>query len=267
MSLYDAKKDLDADYYKEHSSFQFGLAQSIFEGYTLNPSDTILDVGCGDGKITAQLAQRVRRGNVVGVDLSSSMIEFAQKNFPKEEYPNLSFEECSAEELEYVNQFDLVLSCSCLHWVREAKEALKRMVHALKEGGDLLILTYPQESPYYTFLEETMNQKHWQRYAHLSVYPSILTSDDYYATLTQLGMKIHEFEVEENLAIYENKEDLISYVKGWLLCYAPLPEDVQQAFLSEAADRARKIAVDKGDGKLHLPYQLLRIKASRSNTI
>lgn len=263
MNSNSAKKDLNANYYKEHSSFQFGVAQELLKGYSFSENHTVLDIGCGDGKITAQIAQRIPQGRVVGVDLSSSMIEFAKKHFPVREYPNLLFQVCNAEELQYSNQFNLVLSCSCLHWVREAKEALRRMVQALKEDGELLILTYPKESPYYLFLEETMKQEHWQKYLELSVYPFILSSDEYYETLVDAGMKIDEFHVEENIATYETREDLIFYVRGWLLCYAKLPENVHEVFLSEAANNAKRIAIDKGDKKLHIPYKMLKIRASK----
>lgn len=137
------------------------------------------------------------------------------------------------------------------------------MAQALKPGGDLLILTYPKESSYYSFLEETIQQPQWRKYSHLSVYSSILTSKEYYEILVDLGIDIHDFQVEDNVAIYENKEDLISYVKGWLLCYASLPNKEHQAFLSEAADRAKGIAIDRGDKKLQLPYKMLKIKGRK----
>lgn len=137
------------------------------------------------------------------------------------------------------------------------------MVQALKEDGEILILTYPKESPYYLFLEETMKRKHWQQYWELSVYRFILNSDEYYDTLVDAGMKIDEFHVEENIATYETKEDLISYVRGWLLCYAKLPGNLHEAFLNEAANNAKGFSIDNGDNKLHIPYKMLKIRASK----
>lgn len=110
------KNDLDANHYKENSSFQFGVAQELLEGYPFRESHAVLDIGCGDGKITAQIAERVPLGTVVvGVDVSSSMIKFAREKFPEEKYPNLSFRVCNAEDVDYSNHFDMCLSCSCLH--------------------------------------------------------------------------------------------------------------------------------------------------------
>ena len=57
------------------------MAQEVLALLDLNGSERILDVGCGEGKITAEIASRVPRGSVVGVDPSHDMIGFATKHF------------------------------------------------------------------------------------------------------------------------------------------------------------------------------------------
>ena len=80
-----------AEYYRR-SSLQEAMAQEVLALLDLKGSERILDVGCGDGKITAEIAGRVPRGSVLGVDPSADMIAFASSRFGPPAYPNLRFE-------------------------------------------------------------------------------------------------------------------------------------------------------------------------------
>ena len=63
----------DATGYSRISSLQAAMAQEVLALLDLNGSERILDVGCGEGKITTEIASRVPRGLVVGVDPSHDM--------------------------------------------------------------------------------------------------------------------------------------------------------------------------------------------------
>ena len=63
----------DAAEYSRRSSLQEAMAQEVLALLDLKSSERILDVGCGDGKITAQIASRASKGSVVGVDPSRDM--------------------------------------------------------------------------------------------------------------------------------------------------------------------------------------------------
>lgn len=66
--------------------------QTYIESGFFDDAQTILDVGCGDGKITAHLAKCYPDAQIIGCDVSDKMIEFASKKYPSGEYPNLHFE-------------------------------------------------------------------------------------------------------------------------------------------------------------------------------
>lgn len=154
--LKDDLLDLDAGYYVKHSSLQKSLAKEILDNYPMSPRAHILDVGCGDGRITAELANVANQGKVLGIDASPGMIEFASRNFPKTEFPNLDFLQGMAEEVEFSQQFDLIVSFSCFHWLKDPKRAIRQLSSSLKQGGEMLILTYPKESPYYRYLQTAL---------------------------------------------------------------------------------------------------------------
>lgn len=98
------------------------------------PEDTsisLLDLGCGTGTLTAELAKRYRR--VVGVDSSADMIAKARAN-----YPNLELSVCDALELPYESEFDAVFSNAVFHWINDHRRLLGSIRRALKPGGMLV---------------------------------------------------------------------------------------------------------------------------------
>jgi SAM-dependent methyltransferase len=101
---------------------------------------SLLDVGCGPGNITADLAGRLGAGIVVGVDVSEEIIAMARSQFVGEENPNLSFEVANVYELDYADQsFDVVYAHQVLQHLSKPVEALLEMKRVLKPGGRLAV--------------------------------------------------------------------------------------------------------------------------------
>ena len=67
----------NAELYRERSTLQQAMAAEVLQALEMTGSEGVLDVGCGDGRITLEIARRVPKGYVVGVDASSHMIELA----------------------------------------------------------------------------------------------------------------------------------------------------------------------------------------------
>lgn len=78
------------DYFKNSSS-QKDAATDLMKYVPIKGNETILDVGCGDGKITAEIASKYPKCSVIGLDISASMISFAQETFSQKRYHNLLF--------------------------------------------------------------------------------------------------------------------------------------------------------------------------------
>src|SRR5688572_30790702 len=132
-----------ASEYHRESGLQQAMADEQLGRLTLDGGERVLDVGCGDGKITAQIAARVPRGSAVGVDPSRDMIAFAAGRFGPPVHPNLRFEVADARRLPYRDEFDLVVSFNALHWVPEQDAALASIRAALKPGGRALLRLVP----------------------------------------------------------------------------------------------------------------------------
>ena len=100
----------------------------------LRGDEHVLDIGCGDGRISARIASRlVPRGMVCGVDASTSMIGFAQREHA--DVTNLQFVVVDARQLHFVGSFDAVVSFNALHWVPDLRPALSGLRRALVPDG------------------------------------------------------------------------------------------------------------------------------------
>ena len=111
----------------------------------LKPSEKVIDVGCGSGKLTLMIAKKLKDGGeVIGVDASENMINKCNRDYLHKGYP-VSFQLGLMEKLSFTdNYFDVVISSLAIHHVpRDVKAAaLKEFARVLKSGGRLLILDH-----------------------------------------------------------------------------------------------------------------------------
>ena len=124
-----AKKDVrwNAADYAANSAAQQSWARELITRLALRGDEHVLDVGCGDGKVTAEIARTVPHGSVVGVDASPQMIEFAQKTFPSGQHPNLEFQICDARKINLA-----ALSSPSPHQKEERAGARRRLISSSK---------------------------------------------------------------------------------------------------------------------------------------
>lgn len=235
----------DAIYYAQHSSTQYGLAWELLNNYIFHGDESILDIGCGDGKITAELAQMVPDGEVLGIDISPSMIGFAKNHYPPILYPNLHFSTCSAEEFSAPKQFDLIAAFSSMHHVRNPTLALKKMASYLKPGGSIVLLLIPKDSPFHHVLYEMVFDPRWKQYGFFSAASTTLRAEEYRKILEKEGLTTMQFSLENRSFSYRDEETLIAYFRGWIKSYIPLPAESRELFLKEVAQKARILSPTK----------------------
>ena len=125
--------------YEKSSSAQQKWAEELLSRISIRGDERILDIGCGDGKITAEVAMLVPGGSVLGLDNSGEMLSFAHERFPPVSWPNLDFQHGDASYLRYEDEFDLVLSFACLHWVQDHRPVLEGIKRSLKNCGRVLM--------------------------------------------------------------------------------------------------------------------------------
>ena len=96
--------------YAANSVVQQTWARELIAKLNLRGNEHILDVGCGDGKVTAEIARALPHGSATGVDASAEMIAFAKKTFPAKKFPNVEFHVMDARKIKFKRQFDIVFS-------------------------------------------------------------------------------------------------------------------------------------------------------------
>ncbi|KAJ5172967.1 methyltransferase-UbiE family protein [Penicillium capsulatum] len=102
----------------------------------LKPHMSILDVGCGPGSITVDLAKKVPAGHVVGVEYVSDPLDGARALATSEGVSNVSFQVGDIHELPFPdNQFDVVHAHQVLQHIADPVQALKEMRRVVKPGG------------------------------------------------------------------------------------------------------------------------------------
>ena len=123
--------EFDGKKYQKASSHQRTWGHRLIAELDLRGNEKILDLGCGDGSLSARIAERLPRGEVVGIDGSRGMIAAA---LPKSRQ-NLHFLLMDINHLNFVEKFDVVFSNAALHWVHDHRKLFAHVRRVLRADG------------------------------------------------------------------------------------------------------------------------------------
>lgn len=251
-----------ADDYYQNSSSQKEAASDLMKLVVLKGDEKILDVGCGDGKITAEIAAKIPNGEIVGIDISPSMIEFAKKNF---NLSNLSFHLQNAEELNYRDAFDLILSFTALQWVQDHPVFLEGAYQALKPSG-MLAISMPMglPIPLEKAVHEVITRPEWSsHFEHFVTGWNFVDEKEWERLLASHHFHAISLAVVPQRDIFPSREAFEKFISQWFPYLRPLPEELRKPFMAEVIDRFLALETPFPEGQVHFKIKRLESLARK----
>ena len=244
----------DAQGYQNNAGFVPVLGRPVLELLKPEPGEHVLDLGCGDGALTQELAAAGCR--VVAVDSSPEMVAAALAR-------GLDAQVMDATALTFDGAFDAVFTNAVLHWVRDPDAAIAGVARALKPGGRFVgeFGGHGNIAAVVTALAAVLERRGVDI---TSVNPWFYpTPDAYRARLEKGGFFV------TSIALIPRPTPLPTGMKGWLetfagLFFAALPEGDRDAARDEVLDLLRHSLRDDA-GNWHADYVRLRFSAMRAS--
>jgi len=204
--------EFDAEKYKKASAHQKEWGTKLISELNLADDERILDLGCGDGGITAQLAELVPDGLVTGVDASQSMIDLAGKTHKAQ---NLRFVLRDINEIDFENEYDIVISNATLHWIKDHNKLLSNVYKALKADG-IVRFNFAADgncSTFFKVVRQIMAEKQYADYFNHFDWPWYMpTIEEYEKLLEPCNFSQAKVWGENADRFFPDKEAMI----GWI---------------------------------------------------
>jgi len=174
----------NADTYTQKHAFVFQYGAGLIDLLAPEPGELILDLGCGSGELTQQLADR--GAEVIGLDASAEMIAKADAQFP-----TLDFRVGDGASFELPERFDAIFSNAALHWMPNAAAVVQQMHKHLKPGGRL-VAEFGGQGNVGQIVNTLLRHLHQRGHMHIQAEWWYFPSPGQYATL----LEQHGFRVQ-----------------------------------------------------------------------
>lgn len=241
----------DSKLYDDKHAFVTKYGEGALELLSPKPGERILDVGCGTGHLTYQIAQL--GAIVTGLDASAEMIECARAS-----YPQIEFIVADAAEFSVLRPFDAIFSNAALHWIHRADEAASCMSRALRSGGRFVVEFGGKGNvqQIYSALEQTVEEMTGRRVVAANYFPRI---GEYSSLLEKHGIAVEYAVLFDRPTALNDGEDGL---ENWIRMFRrPIVESLS------LAEQATMIAQVKQqlrgslfrDGIWYADYRRLRI--------
>lgn len=238
--------------YAKNARFVADLGEPLLELLQVAPGERVLDLGCGDGALTEKLV--AAGGRVLGVDASAEQVQASCQR-------GLQAKVCQAEELPFIEEFDIVFSNAALHWVKDQTTALTKIYRSLKPGG-----RFVAELGGFGCVKTIRSALHeglYKRGINPRTYdPWFMPTEDEYNTL----LKDQGFVVD-SIVLFPRPTPLPGDIAGWLETFAQpflhaIPPEGWASFIEEIREQLRPTLFQEEQGWV-ADYTRLRCRAFR----
>jgi trans-aconitate 2-methyltransferase len=255
-------REWDAAEYEKLSAPQTRWGAGVLGRLELGGDEAAIDAGCGTGRVTELLLQKLPEGSVLAVDRSRAMVEAAGRRFAGD--PRVRVERQDLLDLEVEERVDLIFSTAAFHWIKDHDRLFERLARAIKPNGRLVAQCGGEGniSRATQAVGETVRQERFRGYFEG------WEDDKYYADpqttarrLEAAGFEEVETWLHDEVAAFDSVDELARFLGVVVLGghLERLSEEKRDPFVAEVAERVAAI-----DGAPALDYVRLNIVAGRA---
>ena len=250
--------------YADQSAAQLSWAKTLLQRLQPTGTEAILDIGCGDGKVTAEIAAAVPRGSVIGVDSSAEMIAHAAATHRA---ANLEFLCADARSLPFDRSFDIAFSNASLHWVDDWQAVFDNLARCVKPGGRLIISCggHGNADGVMRAAERVCATEPWRAFFRDFNFAWHF-HDDRTASgiLRQAGFVPDRVELVPKDMTHDGAAGLAGWFRTtWMPYTHQVPEDRREAFIAAIVAEYLTVRAPDAAGRTHVSMVRLEIEATR----
>lgn len=245
----------NAENYRQGFSFVPSYGADVMQLLTVPQGSRVVDLGCGNGRLTAQLADAGY--NVTGIDASESMLRLA-----REEYPSLRFEQGNAVTFHLGEPADAIFSNAVLHWIDadQQEQMLHNVASNLRVGGEFVFEFggYGCAEAVHRTLE-TIFKEHGRVYPRVFYFPTI---GEYAPLVERAGMRVEYAILFDRPTPQQDGRTAADWIRMFDVApFAGIPEDETADIIAEADRRLEPRLCH--DGTWYIDYVRIRMRGRR----
>lgn len=228
----------------------------------LNGDEHILDIGCGDGKITADISTFIPQGAILGIDPSKPMLDWARKQYCSLEYPNLAFQEGGFLEPNISESFDIIVSNCALQHCSNQSQAFENLAKLLKPGGKLWIMIPAVDNVAWKQARKVVQTSpKWACYWENIVPRKFFTIEECVELLNATNLQPQRVEKIQTLDPFVDREEFLSFLLG---TFTPaVPSNMAKEFYNEIINEYLRLLPEamNFDGVIEARFGRIEIEA------
>lgn len=250
----DQKVHWEAEKYDDSMRFVSMYGQNLVEWLKPRAGESIVDFGSGTGDLAAQIA--AGGAEVIGVDISPEMVERARIK-----YPHITFECGNGTSWRSPRSFDAVFSNAALHWIKDAKAAVKTIASCLRTGGRFVAEFggYGNVSDIVKAMRETLEARgRMDAFLMPWYFPTV----GEYATLLELeGFEVRQaMLIDRPTPLEEGDQGMVGWLRMFGHAMVPNASEGEMAdWFGDACERLKTVAYR--NGQWYADYRRIRVEA------
>ena len=265
------KKDWNAKKYEKDSQLQYNAALRLLSTIEFKGHERVLDIGCGDGRVTEAIAHKVPQGSVKGIDISPNMIQHARETHNVD---NLTFDMKDITKSKYhyelaqqfgPDKYDYIIGCSSLSWIKDQSQLYTNIAALLAHKGKLVAGLAHEDSSYLRARYAMHTHDTWKNYFvgyEMPYYPS--NEEKMKSLLKNAGFAHITVRKGGAPRTFANREEFIAWMRAIPAQIDQIPEERHTEFLNDIVDEYLKEVPQKEDGSIEVTIAALVVMAEKS---